>query len=815
MISRIVFIVIVFSQFAGKTLFAQEDLNLEINNIIEFNSNSIEYIYPTETGYFLVQNSSNVFSWVSESSYQKSKSGFKASVKKVIKEETSFLVAGLMTTYPYEFFGEMIERGTGNVVRLFPDGTYETFGSGVNGTVRDMVLWNNSPAMVGDFTKSGNQEVQKVAIWNALTAKWTSIPLTQNDDVRAIAVLDSKLIVAGLFKRESNKSFAAINWDGSNSQLIGQELDQVNVVQALQIGSDLTLLGNFKFFNSDTVYQMIQLRQNVWKPLKNPNGIVEEMIELNSQLYVRGEFSRKSYLASYQNEDWVYPVNQPNNLIYSFSVDEKKGSLLLNGSFSKIGTTDTKYIARWSENTVSAINLQDSILQSYSRLDRAEIASDGTSFGVLTTSNSNKFGNINGYEINYFSTQGVFLFNQEMSRLYPSFDYLYSSITQSSLAGSNGFYYLNASGAYYEGNVLFKISRSLRTMDVWYEDVVKNKSDITSAWFPVIGKENQLALSVGGNGSEAIVMYKNDELSFVSDYEIKNYFSNNYFKRVFYYGDMLWKNNDLVLFVSKSDRYKGSNLSAGLALVEKNEPQFYPFPTTLNSSYSFGALYDWAGDEILVILNENSYTKVNNIYLLFNTKTKTYRDFPLTIQFESFQTVSKGDLVFITGMSLKINSKSAAFFVSDGEKLYLPTNTSNSDYSPSSISIADDGTFAFYPASLLTNDDQNSSGIAIGTINNLPIQKEKIEVEEKAKISIYPNPFNPEATLSIEMNSNSYTVINIYDSLGRFMTRLYSGELRAVKYDFRIHGTHWASGVYIYQIQTNSSLQTGKLMLIK
>ena len=84
----------------------------------------------------------------------------------------------------------------------------------------------------------------------------------------------------------------------------------------------------------------------------------------------------------------------------------------------------------------------------------------------------------------------------------------------------------------------------------------------------------------------------------------------------------------------------------------------------------------------------------------------------------------------------------------------------------------------------------------------------------------YPNPFNPSTTFNISLPTQSDFTLTIYDLLGR--------EVRSFAFErvpAGVHSTVWdgrggdgkqvASGVYFYQLRSNATLLTKRMLLLR
>ena len=84
----------------------------------------------------------------------------------------------------------------------------------------------------------------------------------------------------------------------------------------------------------------------------------------------------------------------------------------------------------------------------------------------------------------------------------------------------------------------------------------------------------------------------------------------------------------------------------------------------------------------------------------------------------------------------------------------------------------------------------------------------------------YPNPFNPETTISYDLPEQSFVEITIYDMLGKKVRTIVNEKqnpghksiLWNAKDDY---GTVVSAGLYIYQVQADNFIQTNKMILLK
>lgn len=79
----------------------------------------------------------------------------------------------------------------------------------------------------------------------------------------------------------------------------------------------------------------------------------------------------------------------------------------------------------------------------------------------------------------------------------------------------------------------------------------------------------------------------------------------------------------------------------------------------------------------------------------------------------------------------------------------------------------------------------------------------------------YPNPFNPTTNIEFKLASGSYTLLKVYDILGKEVTTLVSEYLKAGIYNIKFDGSKLNSGIYFFKLFTNTFSDTKKMLLIK
>ncbi len=103
----------------------------------------------------------------------------------------------------------------------------------------------------------------------------------------------------------------------------------------------------------------------------------------------------------------------------------------------------------------------------------------------------------------------------------------------------------------------------------------------------------------------------------------------------------------------------------------------------------------------------------------------------------------------------------------------------------------------------------NSSGLITSTV-----------VSQFALMSSYPNPFNPQTTISFELFSDSHVDLAIYNMVGQKVATLMDGFKDNGSYDVNWGGTdsngsELASGIYMVKLVTDRGVVTNKITLLK
>ncbi len=79
----------------------------------------------------------------------------------------------------------------------------------------------------------------------------------------------------------------------------------------------------------------------------------------------------------------------------------------------------------------------------------------------------------------------------------------------------------------------------------------------------------------------------------------------------------------------------------------------------------------------------------------------------------------------------------------------------------------------------------------------------------------YPNPFNPSTTIQFALPKESFTKLEVFNSIGEKVSTLIEETLSAGTYKYEWDANNLSSGVYLYRIQTDDFTSSKKMILLK
>lgn len=123
-----------------------------------------------------------------------------------------------------------------------------------------------------------------------------------------------------------------------------------------------------------------------------------------------------------------------------------------------------------------------------------------------------------------------------------------------------------------------------------------------------------------------------------------------------------------------------------------------------------------------------------------------------------------------------------------------------------------------YTWSVMALNQFGSSGLAepfkFKTIVSSGINDETVPNTYTLKQN-YPNPFNPTTEISFSIPSSGLTILRVYNLLGQQVAELLNKNISVGSYTVEFNAANLPSGVYLYVLQSGSSVLSKKMMLVK
>ena len=168
-----------------------------------------------------------------------------------------------------------------------------------------------------------------------------------------------------------------------------------------------------------------------------------------------------------------------------------------------------------------------------------------------------------------------------------------------------------------------------------------------------------------------------------------------------------------------------------------------------------------------------------------------------------------GDL--IEGALISAGQEYSALTLEDGSyMLYLPAGTyritaSHKDFYP----LTEGGIH-------ITAGQNTHLNFVIGFVSS----EDVVEVTATALHSNYPNPFNPETTISYDLKEPAKVQLNVYNLKGQLVRTLVNSEQTAGRHNVVFtardeRGNKLSSGLYFYRLRAGDYIKTRKMMLME
>jgi hypothetical protein len=96
------------------------------------------------------------------------------------------------------------------------------------------------------------------------------------------------------------------------------------------------------------------------------------------------------------------------------------------------------------------------------------------------------------------------------------------------------------------------------------------------------------------------------------------------------------------------------------------------------------------------------------------------------------------------------------------------------------------------------------------------VEENKEQIPERINLfQNYPNPFNPTTTIEFATPRSEYVSLRVYDTLGKEVMEVFSGNLIAGTHSFNFDAQNISSGIYFYVLKTSTFFEQKKMILLK
>ncbi len=79
----------------------------------------------------------------------------------------------------------------------------------------------------------------------------------------------------------------------------------------------------------------------------------------------------------------------------------------------------------------------------------------------------------------------------------------------------------------------------------------------------------------------------------------------------------------------------------------------------------------------------------------------------------------------------------------------------------------------------------------------------------------YPNPFSTSTTIEYALSRPGHVRLDVHDILGRRVVTIVDEHRAAGTHNVPLETSGWASGIYVYRLQTGDRIITRKMVLVK
>ncbi|MBK9138252.1 MAG: hypothetical protein IPM17_05730 [Verrucomicrobia bacterium] len=252
--------------------------------------------------------------------------------------------------------------GSANCIAKWDGSTWSALGSGIGGAVRAIVAVGTNVYVGGEFTLAGTMEAWDIAKWDGIA--WSALCSGTGGLVRfpqALAVSGADLYVGGQFTTVGQTAATNIaKWNGSGWSALGSGVSKPGwsseVLALAASGSNLYVGGTFSRAGEAYVNNVARWNGSTWSALGSGfvGARVVALAVSGTELYAaadnygicKWDGNRWTQLGDVSRDGWPGDV---------MALAGSGGDLYIGGSFTTVGQTAAKNIAKWNGSGWSAL----------------------------------------------------------------------------------------------------------------------------------------------------------------------------------------------------------------------------------------------------------------------------------------------------------------------------------------------------------------------------------------------------------------------------------------------------------------------------
>ncbi len=244
-----------------------------------------------------------------------------------------------------------------NNIALWNGNDWQPIGSGFNGPVRDLIVYQGELYACGQFLYSDTNYVGCFVKWNGF--KWEQVSQLVGY-AHTFTLYNGQLIIGGAFSGQINPNFNNIvAWDGNVSDTSYSGFNNT-VITLKSLEDTLYAVGQFTATSFNQSNYLSVFYNHSWHSIGAPTGgsnWITDVIKFNNELYVCGYFLNPPDICKY-NGSGFDSVADVQGFISNLTL--YNGALYAGGYFSQLNGININSIAKYS-NSGSSIEDEKSI----------------------------------------------------------------------------------------------------------------------------------------------------------------------------------------------------------------------------------------------------------------------------------------------------------------------------------------------------------------------------------------------------------------------------------------------------------------------